>query len=251
MVASETEEQHLSDLEHVFSILATHNSRLFVDKCLFFQSSLLFLGYTISSEGVRPPEDRLSAITSTPPPETAKDLRRFMGMLNFFRHMVPRFAHIAHPVTELLRHNMSSKSLPWTEESRAAFDTLKQALNSCPTLSFPDPRTSQYQLVTDASSYAMGAARYQMIDGSPCPVGFFSRKFSDLQKTHSAYDRELLAAYNAVFHFRPFIDGNAVTLFTDHKPLVSAFISNSIAKSDRQQRQLSFLSEYVSKMEYI
>ena len=64
LVASETEEQHLSDLEHVFSILATHNLRLSVDKCLFFQSSLLFLGYTISSGGVRPPEDHLSAITS-------------------------------------------------------------------------------------------------------------------------------------------------------------------------------------------
>ena len=79
----------------------------------------------------------------------------------------------------------------------------------------------------------MGANLYQMIDVYPCPIGFFSCKLSDLQKIYSAYDTELLAAYNAISHFRPYIDGNTVTLFTDHKPLVSAFISNSIAKSVR------------------
>ena len=130
LVTSETDEQHLSDLELVFFILASHNLQLYVNKCLFFQSSLIFLDNVISFEGVRPPEDHLSTITSAPPPETAKDLRRFIGMLDFFRHMVPYFARIAHPVMELFRHNLSSKYLPWTEESRVAFDTLKQAFLS-------------------------------------------------------------------------------------------------------------------------
>ena len=54
-----------------------------------------------------------------------------------------------------------------------------------------------------------------------------------------------------MLHFKSLIDGHSVTLFLDHKPIVSAFHSKSIAKSDRQQRQLSFISEYVSSVEYI
>ena len=58
-------------------------------------------------------------------------------------------------------------------------------------------------------------------------------------------------AYYAVLHFKTLIDGHSVTLFLDHKPLGSVFHSRSITKADRQQRQLCFISEYVSSVEYI
>ena len=66
-----------------------------------------------------------------------------------------------------------------------------------------------------------------------------------------SYNRELLAVYLSVLHLKTLIDGHRVTLFVDHKPLVAAFYSSSIAKSDRQQRQLSLISEYVSDVKYI
>lgn len=64
-------------------------------------------------------------------------------------------------------------------------------------------------------------------------------------------DRELLAAFLAVQNFRHIIEGRNVSLFTDHKPLVAAFYSPNLAKSDRQQRHLSYLSEYIAQVEYI
>ena len=90
-----------------------------------------------------------------------------------------------------------------------------------------------------------------MIDGNPAPIAFYSKKLSDTQKSYSTYDRELLAAYLAVLHFKSLLDGHNTTLFLDHKPIVSAFYSKSLAKSDRQQRQLAFISEYVDRVEYI
>ncbi|KAK3878428.1 hypothetical protein Pcinc_017012 [Petrolisthes cinctipes] len=165
--------------------------------------------------------------------------------------MIPDFATIAYPLTELLRHNPSSKSLAWTDVTKDSFDNLKQALTNCPTLAYPSQTATVYQLVTDASSLAVGAALYQIIDGKPTPLGFYSKKLSDTQRTYSTYDRELLAAYLAVLHFKVLIDGHSTTLFLDHKPLVSAFHSKSIAKSDRQQRQLAFISEYVTSVNYI
>lgn len=251
LVASDSPEQHLADLNIVLGLLAKYNLRLSLDKCEFFRSSLTFLGYKVSTSGTRPPADRVDAIANFARPQTATELRRFMGMLNFFRRMIPHFADIAFPLTELVRNNPSSKNLPWTDSAQDSFNSLKQALASCPTLAFPSPRSTNYQIVSDSSSYAVGAALYQMVDSNPTPIAFFSKKLSDIQKTYSTYDRELLGAYLAVLHFKTLIDGHSVTLFLDHKPIVSAFYSKSIAKSDRQQRQLSFISEYVTTVEYI
>ena len=71
------------------------------------------------------------------------------------------------------------------------------------------------------------------------------------QRSYSTYDRELLGAYLAVLHFKSIIDGHAVTLFTDHKPIVSAIKSQNTPASERQQRQLSFISEYIKTVAYI
>ena len=93
--------------------------------------------------------------------------------------MVPNFATIADHLTELLRHNPSSKSLSWTDVAKDSFDYLKQALANCPTLIFPSQTATVHQLVTDASSLAVGAAVYQIIDGEPTPLEFHSKKLFD------------------------------------------------------------------------
>lgn len=251
LIASENESEHIDDISRVMSILADNDLRLTLSKCEFFKKSLTFLGYEVGDDGIRPPSDRVTAIQNFALPQNSTELRRFMGMLNFFRHMIPDFANIAFPVTELLRNNPKAKELSWTDTARDSFEKLKQSLAQCPTLKFPSPEISHYQLVTDASNHAVGAALYQMIDNKPHPISFFSKKLSQPQRTLSTYDRELLGAYLAVLNFKTLIDGHNLTLFVDHKPLVSAFYSKNLAKSDRQQRQLSFLSEYVSDIQYV
>ena len=251
IVASDDEISHMKDLEEVFKILEENGLKISVEKCEFVKKSLIFLGYEISDVGIRPPTTTSKLISEYPIPKTSSDLRRFMGMLNFFRIMIPKFSTIAYPITELLRLNPSSKELYWSDSAVAAFNDLKLAFLDCPTLSYPSHESGIYQLVTDSSNYAVGAALYQMIDSIPHPVGFYSKKLSVTQRSYSTYDRELLAAYFAVIHFKPFIDGHSVDLFVDHKPLVSAFHSKNVSKSDRQQRQLAFISEYVHDVKYI
>ena len=90
-----------------------------------------------------------------------------------------------------------------------------------------------------------------MIEGKPHPAGFYTKKLSEVQRTYSTYDRELLAAYLSVIHFKSIIDGHPVTLFVYHKPILSAFYSKNIPKFEKQQRQLSYISEYISSMQYV
>ena len=79
-------------------------------------------------------------------------------------------------------------------------------------------------------------ASYQMSGGQPSPIAFYSKKFSSNQRVLSTSGRELLGAFTSIVKFRYLIDENKVTLFVDHKPVVSAFYSSDILKSDKQQR---------------
>lgn len=251
LIYSENEEEHFKDIEMVLEALDKYKMRISPEKSKFFQKELTFLGYKIDENGISPPEPKVEAIKMFPLPTDTTELRRFIGMINFFRHMIPKFAEIAFHLTELIRFQPKSKELIWNDDAKTSFNNLKQALVSATKLSYPDSSVAEFQMVTDASNFQVGAALYQQIEGKPHPIGFFSHKLSERQRSYSAFDRELLAAYQSVIHFRPYIDGATVTLFTDHKPLVSAFVSTSLRNSDMQQRHLSMISEFVTSVQYI
>ena len=107
-------------------------------------------------------------------------------------------------------------TLKWSDELDEAFTTAKEALAQATMLVHPhaDKPTA---LTVDASGTAVGAVLEQNSDGSDWkPVAFFSRKLRPAEQNYSAFDRELLAAYLAIRHFRYFLEGRSFTLFTDH-----------------------------------
>ena len=84
-----------------------------------------------------------------------------------------------------------------------------------------------------------------------CPVAFFSRRLDKTQQKYSAFDRELLAAYSAIKHFRHFLECRQFTLFTDHKPLVRAFQSTRSRELARRARYLSYIAEYTNDILHV
>ena len=82
------------------------------------------------------------------------------------------------------------------------------------------------------------------------PLGFFSKKLSSPEKKYSAFDRELLAMYLAVKHFRPHLDGRHFAIYTDHKPLCGA-ITSAVERSPRQTRHLSYVSEFTTDIRHV
>ena len=251
-VASKDQKSHFVTLDKIFQRLHDNNLRINVEKCQFLQTSIDILGFNVDgTSGMRPTVSKTKEISEFPLPTNSKSLRRYLGMLGFYRHLIPHFADVTLPLTELIKFQPKSKYLHWSSDAKTAFEASKNALVNASSLSFTNPESSVLQLVTDSSQYAVGAALHQIVDGNPIPISFFSKKLSETQRKYSSYDRELLAAYLSVLHFRPMIDGKQVTLFTDHKPLVSAFHSRLPAKTDRQQRHLSCISEYITDMQYI
>ena len=251
LVFSENEEQHKKDLTRVLKILEENDLRISLPKCKFFCSELDFLSFTINKDGMRPSTAKLECIKNFPEPNDSKTLRSFLGLLNYYRHLLPDFANKVFPLTELAKFNPNTKVLKLSEEERSAFNDMKENLINVSTLAHPTPGIRELQLVTDSSQYAVGAVLHQIIDKKAIPIGFYSSKLTETQRKYSTYDRELLAAYKSVLHFKHQIEGCNTTLFTDHRPLESAFKSTRPAKSDRQQRYLSLLTEYIVDVQFI
>jgi hypothetical protein len=132
-----------------------------------------------------------------------------------------------------------------------AFRLARTALAETALLDHP-AADAQLSLVTDASATHIGGVLQQKRRGSTWrPLGFFSQKLSPAQARYSAFDRELLAVYEAILHFRHMLEGRSFVIFTDHLPLVGALSRVSDPNSDRQRRQLSFITEFSTEIRHI
>ncbi|CAG9101459.1 unnamed protein product [Plutella xylostella] len=253
LLHSEDEEQHRALLERVLERLDKYGVTLNVNKCEFGQEKLNFLGYEVSAEGIRPTEERIKAISTFPKPKTVVELRRFLGILNFYRECLPRQAEQQSALNKHLHNRKKNDKTPieWTPESDSAFEKCRQSILEATTLSYP-VHGSSLGLMTDASDLSLGTVLQQRVNGVWRPLAFFSKAMSETQRRYSVYDRELLAMYTAVKHFRRLIEGCDVTIYTDHKPLTYA-MSRPASSSDtpRRERQLHFVSQFCTKIEYV
>lgn len=248
LIASSSPEEHEAHLELLFQRLQQYGLTLNQAKCTFGTSEVRFLGHQIDAQGIRPLEDKVCDITDFPVPETAGQLRRFLGMVNFYRRFVPRCAELLLPLTQLLQGN--PKAISMTTEASEAFSSAKKALADVTRLTHPSP-TAKLVLSTDASGSAIGASLQQQIGDNLRPLAFFSRKLTPTETRYSTFSRELLAIYLAIRHFRHMLEGRQFTVLSDHKPLSYALSTISSRHSPREMRQLDFISQFSCEIRHV
>ena len=252
LIASTSEAEHLKHLTIVFDRLVKNNIIINVDKCQLGKSELLFLGHFISKNGLIPNLDKVEVIKNFKIPETQTKLREFLGMVNFYRKFIPNGASILQPLNNLLKGPKKAKTakILWSPAAQQSFDHVKNALCNATILEFPNP-TAQLSLTVDASSNGVGAVLQQLVDGSWKPLGFFSKTLSPAQTRYSTFSRELTAIFLGLKHFRYMLEARDFVIYTDHKPITHAIFTSSDKHSPREARQLDFILQFTSNIQYV
>lgn len=251
LVASSTPEEHEEHLRQIFRRLDEFKLSLNVSKCVFGQAAVDFLGYRVDASGIKPLDDKVQAIKDFPQPQNIGQLRRFLGMVNFYRRCLPHAALVQAPLNSLT-HNCKKRDktpITWSEETLKAFEATKKSLSDAVKLAHP-ATTGELSLVCDASDRGIGGALQQLIKGVWRPLGFFSKALTATQRNYATYDRELLAIYEAIKHFRYLLEGLTFHIVTDHKPLIYAFKQKLESASPRRIRHLDFIGQFSTDIRF-
>lgn len=224
LIASSTSEEHEKRLATVFTRLREFSLRINVDEYQFGVPELKFLGYKINSEGCSPISDKVKAILDFPNPKNILELRRFLDMVNFYCRCLPHTVGTQAPLHGYLCDSRSATNAKFLgiRSRKPLSNKLRNYLVSATLLVHPS-HDAEIRIVTDASNFDIGVFLEQSIKNQWKPLAFFSRKFNSAQLTFNAYDRELTAIYEAIRHFRYFLEGRIFKLVTDHKPNIYAF----------------------------
>ena len=230
---------HLQHINAVLSALREHHLRLKQSKCSFATSSVHYLGHVISGDGVAMDQEKVAAVVSWPQPRSVRGLRGFLGLAGYYRRFIKNYGAIAAPLTALLK----KEAFSWTEETTAAFSSLKHALSTAPVLQLPD-FDKVFTVDCDASGTGFGAVLHQ---GSGA-LAFFSRPFAARHLKLAAYERELIGLVQAVRHWRPYLWGRHFVVRTDHYAL--KFMIDQRLSTVPQHQWVSKLFGYDFAVEY-
>ena len=206
LVASRTMEEHTEHFRELFRRLADHDLVVSPAKCQFGQAKIEFLGHTVTKDGVEPLTEKVDAIVKFPKPSKPDELRRFLGMINFYNRFIPKAAEIMKPLYEATAKTKTQ--LQWSDEMVKAFGEAKTVLAETTMLCHPRPG-AEIAMSADASGEAVGAVLQQRAreGGAWEPLAYFSKKLRLPEMRYSAFDRELLAVYLGIRHFRHYLEG--------------------------------------------
>ena len=232
IIFSQDESQHLEHLEIVFSCVQEAGLKMKHSKCDFFKSEIHYLGPLISPEGISPLPNKLDSIKYMPVPNSAKEIKQFLGLTGYYRKFVPRFADISRPLTTLTKKDTK---FDWTSACQKSFELLKEALCGEPVLKYADT-SKPYTLYTDASKYGWAGVLTQphvtTVDGKSTttdhPAAFVSGLFRGSQLNWAALMKEAFAIYMSIKKLSFYLTDAQILLRSDHKPLEKFLLKNML-----------------------
>ncbi|MBW0519350.1 hypothetical protein O181_059065 [Austropuccinia psidii MF-1] len=196
MVFSKSEEEHVTHVSTVLSRLRANKLFAKASKSLFHLSSVEYLGYIVSSEGLKMEQEKFQRILNWPPQRNLKALQSFLGFANFYHHFIKNYSKNISSLTSFLKKD---SCFPLNEEALSQFHQLKEALTTAPILSHFNPSLPTI-LETDASNYTLGAVLSHVSHSGKHPISFDNCKLITAELNYETHDKELLGIFWGLKH---------------------------------------------------
>jgi len=248
LVGTEMEEGHDEIVEKVLRRLEENNLYVKPEKCAWKVRKIGFLGVVIGSSGIEMEKEKVDGVLSWLEPRNVKDIRKFLGLANYYRRFIKNFAQVARPMNVLMRKDVKWR---WEEEQQKAFDELKRVFMTRPVLAVPD-LDKEFRVEADASNYTTGGVlSMKGSDELWRPVTFISKSLSDTERNYEIYDKEMLMVVRCLEAWRHFLEGATMKfeIWTDHKNL--EYFMKAQKLNRRQARWALYLSRFNFMLKHV
>ncbi|GJW52888.1 reverse transcriptase domain-containing protein [Tanacetum coccineum] len=212
------------------------------EKSHFMVKEGIVLGHKISRKGIEVDKAKVDVISKLPHPTTVKGIRSFLGHAGFYRRFIKDFSKISRPMTHLLEKNTP---FIFSEDCILAFQTLKKKLTEAPILIAPN-WDQPFEIMCDASDYAIGAVLGQRIEKHFRPIHYASKTMTEAETNYTTTEKEMLAVVYAFEKFRSYLIMNKSVVYTDHSAL--KYLFNKKDAKARLLRWVLLLQEFDFKV---
>jgi hypothetical protein len=252
LIFSNTFDEHIDNMSRVAQRLIAAGITLKAQKCSTCCDEVEFLGYIVTSEGIKPNPNKTRAIVEWRTPKSFTEVRAFAGTVNYYRRFIRNCSVRMAPLSALTRTFRKGEDPPkwegslWTEECQAAFEDLKLALTSAPVMRHPD-YTRKFILDVDSEDRGVGAVLSQDFQDGEHPVAYYSKKFAKEIQGWDSTHLEAIGILKSLDHFRPYIGGVDFILRNDNQSVVLSWLRKQ--RGGKLGRWAARLGEYDGYME--
>ncbi|XP_073061662.1 uncharacterized protein [Primulina eburnea] len=199
------------------------------EKCHFMVQEGIVLGHKVSSKGLEVDRAKVVAIEKLPPPKNIKGIRSFLGHAGFYRRFIKDFSKITKPLCNLLE---KESTFIFDDDCLQAFEKIKKALVTAPIMIVPDWE-QPFELMCDASDYAVGVVLGQKRDKFFRSIYYASRTMDAAQQNYTTTEKEMLAVVFAFDKFRPYLVGTKVR---DRKGCENQ-VADHLSRLEREEKE--------------
>ena len=236
LIMSKSAAQHAEHLDAVLQSLHSHQLYCQLPECEFALPELRYLRHLVNGTGVKPDPKKVASLESWQPPLTevsalaaattstahatvlrkhiAKQVRSFLGFMQYFSRFVPRFSDTAAVLYDVTKDSPA----PWSDQCTAAWNALKACLLHAAMMHHPD-FSKPFHVYFDASITGIGGLLAQDVDGNMCPAAFCARRMQPAEVNYTTTEQEFLAMVHCFRTWRCYLEGTEVFAHTDRSLL--------------------------------
>jgi hypothetical protein len=240
-------DDHMKVLREFFQRVRKAKLTLKPKKCSLGYGKVDFLVHTLKGSEISPKVESIDKIVDMPRPQNKKQVRSFLGAVNYYRKFIPHCAELMAPLSDLTK-KQSPNIVDWTPILEGSFVKLKEALAKKPIMRLPDI-SKEFTIQTDASGIGIGCVLMQRYEDVNHPVAYASRKLLDRERRYSVEERECLAIMWGIEKFDRYLFGKQFVIETDHCGL--QYMKEGRMKNARVMRWSLALQNYCFKINYI